>query len=83
MFTRQWFKDMAERALATFVQAFLAIIIASETLNVSTLKAAMVAGIAAVLSAVKSALATKVGNPSSASLAPSVGAEEPTPGEAP
>lgn len=52
-------KDIVLRALKTFVQAFLAVFIAAGTdyVNVSTLKAAAIAGGAAVFSAVYNLLA--------------------------
>jgi hypothetical protein len=57
-------KDIIERIFWTAVQAFLAVFIVSD---ISNLKAAGVAAAAAVLSAIKGLVASKVGNPESAS----------------
>lgn len=69
-----WFRDMAERAVATFVQAFLAVWIVSWTdtgeINVSFLEQAFAAGVVAGLSVVKSALARYVGDPDTAAMLP-------------
>ena len=72
---RQWLTDALERIIATFLQGFLVIVVAAgaDQINMGTLKAAGVAGAMAVLAFLKSLLAQKVGNPESASLAPSVG----------
>ena len=55
MFTPVWFRDALLRVLWTFVQAFSAGLV---VLDVSGVKAAAAAGIAAALSAVKSIIAT-------------------------
>ena len=49
--------DLLERAAWTFAQAFLAALIMSlaDVTNIATLKAALIAGVAAGLSAVKTA----------------------------
>ena len=72
MFTKRWAIDALERVLATFAQAFLAIIVAAPILDMSTWKAAAVSGIAAAMSALKALVAKGVGDPESASLASSV-----------
>jgi len=72
MFTKRWLIDALERVVVTFAQAFLAIIVAAPMLDMSTMKAAAVAGIAAGLSALKAIVAKGVGDPESASLASSV-----------
>ena len=64
----KWAKDCAERALATYVQAALGLIIASPGLNIDTVEACLVAAIPAALSVVKSALAAFVGDKGTASL---------------
>ena len=52
--TKQLIKDIAIRALKTFVQAFLSVVAlgAGDVVNVSTLKALLVAGLSAGISAV-------------------------------
>lgn len=59
------FSDIAERAGTTFLQAFGAAIAVGGD---STAQSAAVAGVAAVLSMVKSVIATKVGTKGSPSL---------------
>ena len=52
-------RDIFERAIATFVQAFLAVYVVGST---DSLKAAGVAGAAAVLSFMKSVAASRFGD---------------------
>ena len=52
-------RDIFERAIATFVQAFLAVYVVGST---DSLKAATVAGAAAVLSFIKSVAASRFGD---------------------
>ena len=52
-------KDLFERAIATFIQAFLAVYVVGST---DSLKAAGVAGAAALLSFIKSVVASKFGD---------------------
>jgi Ca2+/H+ antiporter len=66
-----WLKDTIERALATYVEAFVGILIASETFGAfgaSTLTAALVSAIPAGLTVVKAALASRVGYKTSGSM---------------
>jgi hypothetical protein len=76
--TATYVRDLFERAAATFVQAFLAALVAanwfdlSHIRDLSVLQTAGVAGLAAVLSLVKGAIAKLIGNRDSASLAPGV-----------
>ena len=73
MFTKAFLIDLAERAIATYLQAFIGFLVAGATeINVSTLEAAALASIPAALSVAKSLIASQVGDPASASL---VGAE--------
>lgn len=82
-----WLKDSAERIVWTFVQASIAAV-GSEALavaivdaDVSVLRGAAVAGIAAVLAAVKAIAAKRIGDPDSAStLRPVVTSDHPLPG---
>jgi hypothetical protein len=67
-----WLKDTIERVLTTFAGAFLTVLVAAGTdyVDVSTWKAAAVAGGAAVFSVLKAAIASRTSNAvSPASLA--------------
>lgn len=68
MVTRTWAIDVAERAIMTAAQAFLAVWVVTDT---STTRAAAVAALAAALSVLKGAIATKVGDNTTAALLPS------------
>lgn len=59
------YKDIIERAIWTAAQAFLAIFTVAD---LSSAKAAGVAAMAAAISAVKSIVASKVGDPTNASM---------------
>lgn len=65
-----YLRDLAERTLATYVQAFVGLLVAgwSGALDLGTLRAAAVAAIPAALAVVKGGLARLVGDPQSASL---------------
>lgn len=56
---KNWLKDTAERAIASFLEAFLTIVIAANTtwFNLSTIRAAAVAGGVAAFTVIKAALA--------------------------
>ena len=58
-------KDLFERAIATFVQAFLAVYVVGST---DSLKAAGVAGAAALLSFIKSVAASRFGDRSASAV---------------
>jgi len=58
-------KDLFERAIATFIQAFLAVYVVGST---DSLKAAGVAGAAAVLSFVKGLAASRFGDGSASAV---------------
>lgn len=60
MFNRVWLRDCAERATATALQTFLALVLAGSLTDIATLKAAAVSALAAALSVVKSALAARI-----------------------
>jgi hypothetical protein len=74
VFTKKWVKDCLERALSTFAQTALALIIAVAATNghgltdVPWLAVLNVSGLAALISVLKSAVATRVNPPDSASL---------------
>jgi hypothetical protein len=70
--------DLAERVAMTFIQAFLASLIAGgwfdvdQIRNLSIPQKAAVAGLAAVLALIKGIMARFVGSPDSASTAPGI-----------
>lgn len=70
MFTKTFLKDAAERALATFAQTLLALVgtDAVNMLSVGFVDSLKAAGVAALLSVLKSVGAFKAPNGSSASL---------------
>ncbi|MEK9767903.1 MAG: hypothetical protein VW683_03180 [Betaproteobacteria bacterium] len=59
------YKQVAERALMTFAQTFLAMFVVTD---LTSAKGALTAAAAAGLSVVKSFAATKIGDPSTASV---------------
>ena len=63
-------KDLVERTVATYAQAFLGLLLASwsDAIDVSTLRAAAVAAIPAALAVVKGFAAKSIGDPDSAAL---------------
>lgn len=76
--TGRYVRDLIERVVATFVTAFLGVLVTGGVFDVSHLRdasawqAAGLAGVAAVLSLVKGIVAKFVGDRDSASLAPGV-----------
>ncbi len=70
MLDSKFLRDATERVLSTYVQAFLGLLLvsASDALNMSVLKAAAVAAVPAALSVLKTLIATRFGDPASASL---------------
>jgi hypothetical protein len=73
-----YLRDLIERIVATFVQAFLAALVAGDWFNVSHLRdlsivqAAGLSAVAAVLALVKGLVAKGISNKNSASTAPGV-----------
>jgi hypothetical protein len=66
-----WLRDTVERTLATYVQAFIGLLLASAATSwdIATVKAAAVAAVPAALAVVKAAIARNVpGTVSPASL---------------
>jgi len=63
--TRYFYRDMAERCIATFAQSFLAVFVVGD---VNTLKTAAMAGATALLSVVKSGVASRFGDGSASSI---------------
>lgn len=71
--TRRLLLDVAERAVLTFIQAFLSLwVVASwaDLTDVGLAQRAAVAGVAAALAVVKGFAASRVGDPTTASLLP-------------
>jgi len=68
MFTAQWFKDAAERVLATAAEAALGVFVVSGTINLDTAQKAGVVGAVAGASLLKSLIAGLLGNKNNASL---------------
>jgi hypothetical protein len=66
------YADLAERALWTFVQAFIGVLLAGGMLDLSTgtLRAGAIAGIAAVLALIKGVAASRIGDPGTAATLP-------------
>lgn len=73
-----YLRDLVERVVSTFSQAFLGVLVAGNFFDVahirdtSALQAAGLAGIAAVLSLIKGLIAKKINRPDTASVAPGV-----------
>lgn len=57
-----FWRDAGERALWTFVQAALAVVVAGNVVDIGVWKAGAVAGVAAVLSFVKSVAKDRLGD---------------------
>lgn len=75
MYTKTWFKDVAERALATFVESALGLWILSgpgDLFNLDLAEGAAAAGLIAAAAVVKGAIAAGVGDKQSASLNPTL-----------
>ena len=73
MFTKKWLKDAAERAISTFAQTALALLVAVATTNggissVPWLAVLNVSGLAALISVLKSVVASSLNDKTSASL---------------
>ena len=66
----RWLRDTAERVVATYVEAFITLLVASwtPTVDLSIWQAAAWSALPAALSALKSAVATLRGSVDSASL---------------
>ncbi len=69
MKTQRFLLDLAERAFFTFAQAFAAAMLVPD-LSISGVKAAALAGVAAVFALVKGAAAGMVGGKGTAALLP-------------
>lgn len=62
--------DLVERTVATYLEAFLGLLLAGSVVDLSAAKAAAVAAIPAGLAVVKGALSSFVGSPKSAAALP-------------
>ncbi len=69
LFSKTLFKDIAERAIFTFLEVALAVVVAAGTnfINVATWKAAAVGGTAAVFAVILGFIRSLKGDPESAS----------------
>lgn len=75
MFTKEFLMDLGERVVATYLQAFIGLLIASGfaddgKLNMGTATAAAVSALPAVLALIKGIIALKVGDEGTAALLP-------------
>jgi hypothetical protein len=68
MFSREFILDAAERVVSTYVQVFLGLLIASGVTGWDAVTAALVAAIPAGLSALKAVIASRFGDPDTASF---------------
>lgn len=61
--TKVWIRDVAERTISTYLQAFLGLLLAgwtTDTVDLSVVQAAAIAAVPAALAVLKGALASKV-----------------------
>lgn len=72
MFTKKFALDLGERVLATYLQAFIGLLIVAQVLDINAVKAAAIAAIPATLAVIKGAIGHYVGDPESPSLVASV-----------
>lgn len=81
MMSKTFLSDLGERAAKTFVQVFVATLLASGPLSIesvtdlSLLQRCAVAGVGAVLSILTSLASSKVGDPGTASAVPAPAGE--------
>ncbi len=68
MFSREFLLDAAERVVSTYVQVFLGLIITSGVTDVNAVQAAALAAIPAALSALMAVIASRFGDPDTASF---------------
>lgn len=69
-FSKNFYLDLFERVLATYLQAFLGLLLvdSADITNLGFLKAAAIAAVPAALSVVKGFVGSLVGDPESASV---------------
>jgi uncharacterized membrane protein len=70
MATKTFLLDLAERTVATYLEAFLGLLLAGQVTDLSAAKAAAIAAIPAGLAVIKGALAGAIGPKSGASALP-------------
>jgi hypothetical protein len=73
MYTKKYWVDVTERVIATYLEAFLGLMIGSAfvdsgKLNMGAVAAAGIAALPAALSLIKALVASRLGDPASASL---------------
>ncbi len=68
MFSREFLLDAAERVVSTYVQAFITALLLSGVTGWDAVTAALVAAIPAALSALKAVIASRFGDPDTASF---------------
>ncbi len=68
MFSRALLLDALERVLSTYVQVFLGLLIASGVTGLDAVQSAALAAIPAALSALKAVIASRFGDPDTASF---------------
>lgn len=70
IFSRDWIKDVGERAISTYIEAVCTFLILnwSDTISLDLLETAAASGVPALLAVVKGALARTTGDPESASF---------------
>ena len=80
MFTKRFALDLLERTIRTFIQAFLGAVLAAPVFNLElpTLKAAALAGLASVATVIMGVMSGPIGAKESPSVIP-----EPGPGDYP
>lgn len=66
----KFFVDLAERTVATYLEAFLGLLLAGSVVDLPAAKAAAVAAIPAGLAVIKGALSGFLGTPTTASALP-------------
>lgn len=59
MFDTSFLHDMAERAISTYIQAFLGFLVAAQVVDFSTVRVAAISAVPAVLSVLKSIIAAR------------------------
>ncbi len=65
---RKFLIDTAERAIATYVEVVIGLLLVAGPLDLEKVEVALVAAIPAALSVIKSALASRIGEKNTASL---------------
>jgi hypothetical protein len=67
---KQFLFATLERAVSTYVEAVLALVVVSGPLNLDTVEVALVSALPAAFAVIKAALASRVGRKGSAALLP-------------